>query len=254
MFDRYVGIDYSGASTPIKRNKGLQVFSANGTNAPKKIRTAVGPTLNWNRKEVTHWCLELLKNKDPVIIGIDHAFSFPESYIQRYDTSSYDQFLEDFHVHWPTDQDDITVQSLFENNKRTGQSNEFRLTENWTPSAKSVFQFGMQGQVAMSSHAGIPWLRFLRKHPDLSGKVHFWPFDGFTIPRQISVVVEVYPSLFRRRYPKIDGSVDEHDAYSIALWLQDMDSRGVHSQFFNPPLTKKEMDLAKLEGWILGVY
>jgi hypothetical protein len=33
-----------------------------------------------------------------------------------------------------------------------------------------------------------------------------------------------------------------------------MDSRGALSQYFNPPLTKKEKDQAKLEGWILGVY
>jgi hypothetical protein len=75
-----------------------------------------------------------------------------------------------------------------------------------------------------------------------------------SIPRRTSVIAEVYPSIFRRRFTKIYKSGDEHDAYSITRWLQEMDSRGVLSQYFNPPLTKDEMDQAKLEGWILGVY
>ena len=254
MFENYVGIDYSGAGTAVNRNKALQVFMAVGDGEPVKIRTGAGPNWNWNRKEIAYWCLDQLKYNVPIIIGIDHAFSFPLSYLARNEISSWNHFLEDFHTHWPTDKINTTVESLRKNNERTGNSDEFRLTENWTSSTKSVFQFGIQGQVAMSSHAGIPWLRFLRNHSDLSGKIHFWPFDGFTIPRRASVMAEVYPSIFRRRFPKIYKSGDEHDAYSIARWLQEMDSRGVLSQYFNPPLTKKEKDQAKLEGWILGVY
>lgn len=254
LFEGYIGIDYSGADTPVKRNNRLQVFMVSGEGEPVKVKTDAGSDWNWNRKEIAHWCLDQLKNNYPIIIGIDHAFSFPLSYMVRNKISNWDHFHEDFHTYWPTDKDNITVESLRKNNERTGRSDEFRLTENWTSSTKSVFQFGMQGQVAMSSHAGIPWLRFLRNHTALSGKVHFWPFDGFSIPRRSSVVAEVYPSIFRRRFPKIYKSNDEHDAYSIARWLQDMDSRGVLPQYFNPPLTRNEMDKVKLEGWILGVY
>lgn len=254
MFQNYVGIDYSGAGSTVKRNKALQIFMAAGDAESVKERTFAGNNWNWNRKEIAHWCLEQLKNDEPIVIGIDHAFSFPESYMKRYEISSWNHFLDDFHTHWPTDKDSTTVEFLRKNNERTGKSDELRLTENWTPSAKSVFQFDMTGQVAKSSHSGIPWLRFIRNHQALSGKVHFWPFDSFTIPPRLSVIVEVYPSIFRRRFSKENRSVDEHDAYSIARWLQEMDSRGVLSQYFNPPLTKKEKDQAKFEGWILGVY
>jgi hypothetical protein len=227
---------------------------ASGEGKPVKIKTDAGSNRNWNRKEIVYWCLNQLKNNEPIIIGIDHAFSFPFSYMERNKISTWDHFLEDFQTYWPTDKDNTTVESLRKNNERTGKSDEFRLTENWTTNAKSVFRFDVQGAVAKSTHAGIPWLRFLRKHPALSGKVHFWPFDGFTIPRRISVIAEVYPSIFRRRFPKIYKSGDEHDAYSIVRWLQEMDNFGVLPQYFNPPLTKDEMDKAKLEGWILGVY
>jgi hypothetical protein len=254
MFENYIGIDYSGAGLAVKRNKALQVFMAAGNDKPIKIKTDAESNWNWNRKEIALWCLEQLKNNEPIIIGIDHAFSFPYSYMRRYDISSWKHFLDDFHAHWPTEQDNISVESLRKNNERIGKSGELRLSENWTSSTKSVFQFDTQGQVAKSSHAGIPWLRFLRNQPTLSGKVHFWPFDGFTIPRRSSTIAEVYPSIFRRRFSKENRSVDEHDAYSITRWLQEMDSRGVLSQYFNPPITKNEMDQAKLEGWILGVY
>jgi len=60
---------------------------------------------------------------------------------------------------------------------RTGSTSELRLYEQWTSSAKSVLRFDMQGSVAKSTHAGIPWLRFLRQR--LGDKLFFWPFDGW---------------------------------------------------------------------------
>jgi hypothetical protein len=44
--------------------------------------------------------------------------------------------------------------------------------------------------VTKSTHAGIPWLRFIRQR--LSNRVQFWPFDGWDIPAGRSAIVEVY--------------------------------------------------------------
>jgi hypothetical protein len=33
-FDRYIGIDYSGAQTPSSSLKGLRVYAADGSNVP----------------------------------------------------------------------------------------------------------------------------------------------------------------------------------------------------------------------------
>jgi hypothetical protein len=126
MFERYVGIDYSGAGTPKKRNRALQVFVAIGDCEPTKNKADTN--WNWNRKEIAHWCLEQLKKQGPIIIGIDHAFSFPISYINRYVISNWNDFLDDFYTHWPTDIDNITVESLRRDNQRTGNFDEFRLT------------------------------------------------------------------------------------------------------------------------------
>jgi hypothetical protein len=110
-------------------------------------------------------------------IGIDHGFSFPMSYMEKYQIESWDQFLDDFQQHWPTDEDEITV------------------------------------------------------------------------------IVEIFPSLFRKRYSKRENyTPDDHDAMCVAQWLKDMDGRGLLNAFFNPPLTDEEREIARLEGWILGVY
>jgi hypothetical protein len=47
--------------------------------------------------------------------------------------------------------------------KRMGETTWLRLTEQWTATAKSVFGFGVQGEVTTSTHAGVPWLLYLRK-------------------------------------------------------------------------------------------
>ena len=114
-----------------------------------------------------------------------------------------------------------------------------------------MFRFDVQGQVATSTHAGLPWLRYLRTH--CRERTHFWPFDGWEIPAGRSVIAEVYPSLWTRRFPKEGRNDDQHAAFAVAAWLQRSDKDGSLSQFFSPALERKELTTAKIEGWILGV-
>jgi len=166
-------------------------------------------------------------------------------------------FLDDFQRHWPTDENKTCVCFVQEGDcgdgaKRMGDPSWFRLTERWTQSAKSVFQFNVQGQVATSTHAGLPWLRYLRTQ--CGDKVHFWPFDGWEIPRGRSVVAEVYPSLWTRRFARDGGrNGDQHAAYAVAAWLERADTNGWLSRYFDPPLDLGERAIAQIEGWILGV-
>jgi hypothetical protein len=84
--------------------------------------------------------------------------------------------------------------------ERVGDPSALRLCERWTSSAKSVFRFDVQGSVAKSTHAGILWLRFLCEQA--GDPLFFWPFDGWQPPQGKSVIAEIYPSIFRNRYPK----------------------------------------------------
>lgn len=94
--------------------------------------------------------------------------------------------------------------------KRMGENTWLRLTERWTPTAKSVFGFGVQGEVATLTHAGLPWLLYLKK--ECRRPIHFWPFDGWEVQQGRSVVAEVYSSLWTRRFSRDDRDGDEEAA------------------------------------------
>jgi len=165
-------------------------------------------------------------------------------------------FLEDFQRHWPTDQDNTYVDFVRAGKcgnaaARSGNSRWRRLTEVRTGAAKSVFHFDVQGSVAKSTHAGLPWLLYLRRQ--VTNGVHFWPFDGWQIPVGASVVAEVYPSLWNSGFERGSRTADQHDAYSIAAWMRGADSNGLLSGFFDPGIKQHERKIAEIEGWILGV-
>ncbi|MBF0434577.1 MAG: hypothetical protein HQL77_04285 [Magnetococcales bacterium] len=261
-FDSFVGIDYSGAKTADTGLKGIQVFAAKVGQLPEKIANTVGhKRRNWNRRAVAHWLLERLQTGERLLVGIDHGFSFPETYFQCYGLKSWDDFLADFHRYWPTDEEDCLIDAIREGTwwvnrtrpigERTGKATELRLSELWTASASSVFRMDGQGSVGKSTHAGLPWLQFLRER--CGHQLHFWPFDGWRVPDGKSLIAEAYPSLFRRRYPKEYRTPDQQDAYAIARWLEETVRRGALERYLQPPLTLPERKTAELEGWILGV-
>ena len=246
-FRAYIGIDYSGAGCPDKPQKGLQIYEAHESHAARRIGPETGS--NWSRTGVYEYLRVRLSSTDPIIVGIDHSFSFPKPYMDQYGLTTWEQFLDDFSNHWPTDK--FPVGTLHRDNERTGDPDWFRLTERWTQGAKSVFRFGVPGQVAYSSHAGIPWLHRLRK--EFQGKVHFWPFDGFDPAPDKTLIAEVYPALYRGRVELTASTRDEQDAEAVATWLQNCDRHGILDRYFNPPLSEKNRDFVGLEGWILGV-
>jgi hypothetical protein len=254
-FQKYIGIDYSGGGTPLTRSAGLQVYLAMTDRLPKRVNppsTPKGQNRNWCRKEVAAWLIEQAKSGKPFIAGLDFSFSLPLSYFQRYGLDDWDAFLADFVEHWPTDQDDATVENLRKGNPRTGTTDEFRITERWTSSAKSNFQFDVQGQVAKSTHAGIPWLYRIRQA--VRKQVHFWPFDGWEVRRGKSVIAEIFPPMLRRRYPTEGRTVDQQDAYAVARWLKEVGwGRVLSDVYLDPPMTGRNREIAEREGWILGV-
>lgn len=164
-------------------------------------------------------------------------------------------FLDDFQQHWPTDEphtyvDFVRHSSVGDGEARSGSPRWRRICEERCK-AKSVFHFDVQGSVAKSTHAGIPWLRYLRR--ELAESVHFWPFDGWEIPAGKSAIVEAYPALYKRQFPVEYRNADQHDAYSIAAWMRQADQNGKLPGFLSPDLPGNIRGIAGVEGWILGV-
>lgn len=185
-FSRYIGIDYSGAQTPTASLKGLRVYMTEGDAPLVEVPPPPSPRKYWTRRGIAEWLVERLAEDTSTLVGIDHGFSFPLRYFEVHRLKpDWPAFLDDFQRHWPTDDDhtyvDFVRDGVHGNGAaRLGNSRWRRLTEERAGSAKSVFHFDVQGTVAKSTHAGIPWLRFIRQR--LGERVHFWPFDGWRYP------------------------------------------------------------------------
>src|ERR1700722_13080754 len=109
---------------------------------------------------------------------------------------------------------------------------------------ESVFHFDVPGSVAKSTHAGLPWLRYIRRR--LGKRAHFWPFDGWEIPAGRSAVAEAYPALVSGLFPREGRTPDQHDAYSLAAWLSLIDRSGALAGYLDPKLTNDERAVARV--------
>lgn len=255
-FERYIGIDYSGARAADSSLKGLRIYVAHSGAQAEEVAAPPGPAKYWTRRGIAYWLALRLKEDIPTLVGMDHSFSFPVRYFEVHRLPrQWPVFLEDFQRHWPTDKENIYVDFVRDGKvgmgaERTGSSRWRRLTDERT-TAKSAFHFDVPGSVAKSTHAGLPWLLYIRRA--LGTRVHFWPFDGWRVPAGKSAMVEAYPALYSRKYPREDRTPDQHDAYSAASWMRDADASGTLREYLAPQLNIEMRGTAEVEGWILGV-
>ena len=225
---------------------------------PIEVLPPPSPRKYWTRRGVAEWLVEQLGEPTPTLVGIDHAFSFPLRYFEVHRLKpDWPSFLDDFQRHWPTDEDNTYVDFVRDGIRgngeaRTGSPRWRRLTEERAGSAKSVFHFDVQGSVAKSTHAGIPWLRFIRQK--LGGARSFLALrrvghPGRPLRNRRGLPQTMEPQL---RYART-ARADQHDAYSVARWLSRADHDGTLAGFLKPVLTPPERTVAEVEGWILGV-
>lgn len=81
-FDRYIGVDYSGAETPSSSLKGLRVYMADHSTPPQEVLPPPSPRKYWTRRGIADWLVAMLMNERPTLVGIDHGFSFPLKYFR----------------------------------------------------------------------------------------------------------------------------------------------------------------------------
>lgn len=178
-FSRYIGIDYSGAETPSSSLKGLRVYLADTDAPPVEVPPPPNQRKYWARRSIAEWLVERLAEDAPTLVGIDHGFSFPLRYFEVHRLlPDWPRFLDDFQRHWPTDEEHVYVDFVRDGlagngAARMGDARWKRATEMRAGGAKSVFHFDVPGSVAKSTHAGISWLRFIRKR--LGARAHFCP-------------------------------------------------------------------------------
>jgi len=100
QFQRYIGIDYSGAETADSSCKGLRMFMVEGTGTPEQVQSPPSPRRYWTRRGLAEWLRAELDRDIPTLVGIDHAFSFPLEYFDRHGLPrEWPNFLLDFQKH-----------------------------------------------------------------------------------------------------------------------------------------------------------
>ena len=271
MFDRYIGIDYSGAQTSVTRLGGLAVCCVVGDAQPQIVPSLEDGYDISTRDGLARWLVQRLREPSVrTLVGIDHGFSFPMQYFERYPhllPLCWAGFLDDFQWYWPADDPCKVMSRLIARNRilpgredperRWGNRAWFRLTD--PRRAASVFDFdAIQRNVAQSTHAGLPWLRHIRQalHAE-PVNVRFWPFDRWEAPDNQSAVVEVYPALWNSMYrqdsDRLGLNSHQRDAYSVARWMSETDRSGALGQYFGPNLDDGQQTQAQREGWIFGV-
>ena len=75
-FDKFIGIDYSGAQTPTASLKGLRVYLAEGAGPPEEVHPPPSPRKYRTRKVVARWLVECLSGYLPTLVGVNHCFPF----------------------------------------------------------------------------------------------------------------------------------------------------------------------------------
>ena len=113
LFERYIGVDYSGAETADSSLPGLRVYASDREGPPREILPPPSPRKYWTRRGAAEWLGHQLDLAASPFVGIDHAFSFPIDYFQSnplsFDWTNWVAFLEDFQLHWPTDERNVYV-------------------------------------------------------------------------------------------------------------------------------------------------
>lgn len=249
VYQKFIGVDYSGAGLPDQPLAGLEIFVAGRTGGPERV---AGPHSRglWSRRALALWLAEVLNSGGPVLVGIDHAFGVPEGWLRSQGLRSWPGLLRMAWHRWRTQQ--RSVGALRKEFPFPPAQEGWRICDRLAPGAKSVFHFDVPGAVAASTLAGLPWLYWLRNQA--GRRIHCWPFDGWRPPPGRSVLAEVFPSFWRK---DTDAPVElgphARDAWIIAQRLQMAAAHGQLAAWFAPGLPTSARSRARKEGWILGL-
>lgn len=220
---RFAAVDWSGAKG--RRHKGIAVaLCETGNAAPQLIR----PGHAWSRGEVLDWLIAAA-DEAPTLFGFDFSFAPPIIGRGAYlpDESGVPDDAKGFwaYVDGLCDDEDLGAASFLERAHRRhfyfgaadGPKRDFlhhRVCEaafnaGGGGKASTVYDAIGAAQVAKASFAGMRLLHGLDK------RVPIWPFDP--LPRQSSLVVEIYTRAFIRLAGLNGRKVREEDQLNTAL-------------------------------------
>ncbi|WP_420458337.1 hypothetical protein [Neolewinella sp.] len=133
---------------------------------------------------------------------------------------------------------------------------ERRLVDTLHPRMQPAWKLAYTGSVGSQSLLGIPILRRLRDHPELTQVSGIWPFEtgGGGAGAKKIVHAEIYPSMLSR--PGLDAIPDREQVNTYVAWLQARQRMGELQGLLERPWGNDaavHRQVTEHEGWILGV-
>lgn len=212
-FDCFVGIDWSGAKSPVNNQSISVSIIRQNDKAPKLIQNS---NENWSREKVAHWIINLVKTKakERILIGIDCNFGYASSVIKsqfgqgatyknlwhEVDEACYEApnfFAQGFWTH-PEYKKYFWAQGKkldsFDMPKR---QTEVLCAQSGCGNPESPFKLIGAKQVGKGGLAGMRMAQFLKA--ELGDKIAFWPFEMDLVDKASIVVTEIYPRQFLMR-------------------------------------------------------
>lgn len=199
-FDAFIAIDWSGAAPGYN---GISVARCTpGTGAPSLVKP---PGKRWTRTAVAEWLDGELAGDARLLVGFDLAFSMPLGCVAAPNVFALWELVDeasggeaDFGAasvpldarfapfYWCRG----TMPAAWRERRR---ATELACIASTGTRPETVFKLVGAKQVGKASLTGMRVLRHLRNRH--AGRVSVWPFE----PARRSVLVEIYPTLFRRQ-------------------------------------------------------
>ncbi len=273
MFDRFIGIDWSGARGRFAR--GIKVAQAlPGRDAPLLL-PGDGPGGRWSRSGVLA-LIEQACADERCLIGLDFSFGFPSGfgafdwdYVEACCAGDAHFYGGRFFAQPHPDHADWVNGPRHKGARYSARA--WRQTERQVATIKhatpqTVFNAVGAAQVGPSSISGMRMLRALRSGP-VAQRIAIWPFQP-AIDGQ-SVIVEIFPRLFPllqglKPAMKDSGNLQAAlAAYGSAPVVQPPQSEdegdaliaaaALRALVASPGCFETPPDLPAGEGWIFGV-
>ena len=160
-FQQYIGVRYSGRKGPGDRVAQLRVFSAHGDHEPYPEGNPADENGHWSRRELAEWLAD-----EGGRGGCGHRGHRPCILVpaELYGPQRAEELGRvPGRLRGPLAHGPLLRRELLPGNPRTGDPDEHRLTGRWTAFPHSVFDWDLQDSRARSTHAGLPWLEYVRR-------------------------------------------------------------------------------------------
>lgn len=239
-FDLYVGIDWSGAKSPIRSKSISLSWCYAGSDCPEFIKNPL------SRDDVAYWILDRVNEGKKLFIGIDCNLSYSSQMMDK--MMGRDPTPQELWAHinsFGSTDDNLCAESFWLDKKHSqyfwmgghkpnwyDKSLTNRLTD--ITCAKSALgvpecPFKLIGpkQVGKAGLSGMRLAHFLLNK--LSERISIWPFQESNNCTQI-IMAEIYPRLFWRRAGLDNKKITDLDVINNSL------------EFYNSmPVSKEEL-------------